>query len=316
MYQMKKYTSPGLIPHRPQTMYQDRSSLYGAHVMAGEFSPTDPKPRLRWTAELHERFVDAVNQLGGADKATPKSVMRVMGVKGLTLYHLKSHLQKFRLGKQLQRDAHEANKDGSPHLKGNGHGASDSKLAITQHPQDMQRNSEARQLQMEVQQRLQEQLEVQRHLQLRIEAQGKYLQSILEKAKETLADHTSASPVLKAAHQELTELASKVICEPSQALNLPNFDSIHLPGLNPPELFTTNNGNSNSNNHHNHGHANHGHGHGHGGHDNNIVGNNNNMLHQQISPSQKNYLTNLSVHPIAEQHHNSNNGNDFNGFRH
>ncbi|EPS64893.1 hypothetical protein M569_09886, partial [Genlisea aurea] len=54
---------------------------------------TDPKPRLRWTGELHERFVDAVTQLGGPDKATPKTIMRVMGVKGLTLYHLKSHLQ-------------------------------------------------------------------------------------------------------------------------------------------------------------------------------------------------------------------------------
>lgn len=28
---------------------------------------TDPKPRLRWTADLHERFVDAVTQLGGPD---------------------------------------------------------------------------------------------------------------------------------------------------------------------------------------------------------------------------------------------------------
>lgn len=28
---------------------------------------SDPKPRLRWTADLHERFVDAVTQLGGAN---------------------------------------------------------------------------------------------------------------------------------------------------------------------------------------------------------------------------------------------------------
>ncbi|XVF20982.1 hypothetical protein REPUB_Repub12eG0051200 [Reevesia pubescens] len=34
---------------------------------------TDPKPRLRWTVELHERFVDAVTQLGGPD-STPFSI--------------------------------------------------------------------------------------------------------------------------------------------------------------------------------------------------------------------------------------------------
>eukprot|EP00250_Pteridium_aquilinum_P015485 c22612_g1_i1 orf=82-438(+) len=65
---------------------------------------TDPRPRLRWTTDLHKRFADAVAQLGGADKATPKSVMRVMNVKGLTLYHLKSHLQKYRLGKQPHKE--------------------------------------------------------------------------------------------------------------------------------------------------------------------------------------------------------------------
>lgn len=50
-------------------------------------------------------------------------------------------------------------------------------------------------MQMEVQRRLHEQLEVQRHLQLRIEAQGKYMQTILEKACQTLAgENMGAAP--------------------------------------------------------------------------------------------------------------------------
>lgn len=28
---------------------------------------TDAKPRLKWTIDLHERFIEAVNQLGGAE---------------------------------------------------------------------------------------------------------------------------------------------------------------------------------------------------------------------------------------------------------
>jgi SHAQKYF class myb-like DNA-binding protein len=34
-----------------------------------------------------------VSDLGGADRATPKAVLRIMGVQGITIYHVKSHLQ-------------------------------------------------------------------------------------------------------------------------------------------------------------------------------------------------------------------------------
>lgn len=48
-------------------------------------------------------------------------------------------------------------------------------------------------MQIDVQRRLHEQLEVQRHLQLRIEAQGKYLQAVLERAKEALKGQNLAT---------------------------------------------------------------------------------------------------------------------------
>ncbi|CAJ1941580.1 unnamed protein product [Sphenostylis stenocarpa] len=99
------------------------------------------RQRLRWTNELHERFVDAVAQLGGPDpKYLPDSSLD--GQKG----------DKKETGDTL------SSIDGSPGMQ------------IT----------EALKLQMEVQKRLHEQLEVQRQLQLRIEAQGKYLRKIIE----------------------------------------------------------------------------------------------------------------------------------------
>ncbi|KAM0896467.1 hypothetical protein ACQ4PT_023172 [Festuca glaucescens] len=129
------------------------------------------RQRLRWTDELHEQFVEAVTQLGGPDRATPKGVLRIMGTPGLTIYHVKSHLQKYRLAKYIpdsSTDGNKAdNKDPGDSLAGLDGSAG---LEI----------SEALKLQMEVQKRLHEQLEVQRQLQLRIEAQGKYLKKIIE----------------------------------------------------------------------------------------------------------------------------------------
>ncbi|CAA7406836.1 unnamed protein product [Spirodela intermedia] len=185
-------------------MFQAKKACMNSHERpmcvqgdSGLVLTTDPKPRLRWTVELHDRFVDAVNQLGGPDKATPKTIMRVMGVKGLTLYHLKSHLQKFRLGKQPHKELNDHNsaKDAGGRavsLDFQGNAASSSGI-MGRATNENYHITEALRMQMEVQRRLHEQLEVQKHLQMRIEAQGKYMQTILEKACQTLAKENTAA---------------------------------------------------------------------------------------------------------------------------
>lgn len=58
--------------------------------------PRSPQPqKLVWTSELHQRFKAAVNALG-IDEAKPHAIQRLMNVEGVTRYHIKSHLQKYR----------------------------------------------------------------------------------------------------------------------------------------------------------------------------------------------------------------------------
>ncbi|KAL5553494.1 hypothetical protein UlMin_040895 [Ulmus minor] len=58
---------------------------------------THRKQRRNWSPELHKRFLNALQQLGGSHAATPKQIREMMKVDGLTNDEVKSHLQKFRL---------------------------------------------------------------------------------------------------------------------------------------------------------------------------------------------------------------------------
>ena len=59
------------IPSSRMAIPQERHLFLqgGGNVPAdsGLVLSTDAKPRLKWTPDLHDRFVEAVNQLGGAD---------------------------------------------------------------------------------------------------------------------------------------------------------------------------------------------------------------------------------------------------------
>ncbi|ESQ28283.1 hypothetical protein EUTSA_v10018902mg [Eutrema salsugineum] len=184
---------------------------------------TDAKPRLKWTCELHQRFIEAVTQLGGPNKATPKGLMKAMEIPGLTLYHLKSHLQKYRLGKSLKFDDNKLEVSSASETQ-ESESKNDSREfrgSVNEENNNLANEgsqiTEALQLQMEVQKKLHEQIEVQRHLQVKIEAQGKYLQSVLMKAQQTLAGYTSSTLGMDFARTELSRLASLV--NPSSSLS-------------------------------------------------------------------------------------------------
>lgn len=133
------------------------------------------KARMRWTPEIHEKFLQCVNELGGCDRATPKGILKLMNVEGLTIYHVKSHLQKYRLARHIPDIARAGN-------SGKARDSSDILPSL-----DMKTGiqiTEALRLQIEVQKQLHEQLEVQRNLQLRIEEQGRCLQKMFEERQK------------------------------------------------------------------------------------------------------------------------------------
>ncbi|XP_058096429.1 myb family transcription factor PHL8-like [Magnolia sinica] len=202
---------------------EDSSSSVHGHTEFGLVLSADAKPRLKWTPDLHQRFVDAVSQLGGIEKATPKAVMKVMGIPGLTLYHLKSHLQKYRLAiNQNSQTCGDNKKEADCTIADYRVGRIDGENTGRTHEQvnESLQIAKALQMQMEVQKKLHEQIEVQQHLQLRIEAQGKYLQSVLKKAQETLAAYSRTSLGLEAAKSEFLELFSTADVEcPSSSIS-------------------------------------------------------------------------------------------------
>nr|ACN85258.1 MYB-CC type transfactor [Oryza alta] len=189
MYEPKPFSS--IVPaHNDPVCHNQQIERISNNVVSnsgGNSSNSNfaTRQRLRWTDDLHDRFVDAVTQLGGPDRATPKGILRIMGVQGLTIYHVKSHLQKYRLAKYIPDPTADGTKSDKKDLG--------DLLADIESSSGME-IGEALKLQMEVQKRLHEQLEVQRQLQLRIEAQGRQVKRPRTSSGEHYQDSNKTNP--------------------------------------------------------------------------------------------------------------------------
>lgn len=69
MYHAKTISTATLVPHKPQVTNQHANTEYlGVSPASNSVnSRGSSKQRLRWTSDLHDRFVDAISQLGGPD---------------------------------------------------------------------------------------------------------------------------------------------------------------------------------------------------------------------------------------------------------
>ncbi|KAL0338007.1 UNVERIFIED_CONTAM: Myb family transcription factor PHL5 [Sesamum calycinum] len=119
------------------------------------------KTRIRWTQDLHDRFVESVNRLGGPDKATPKAILKLMETDGLTI-----SCQKPFAGRSEKK-------------------TSTNNVAQMDVETGMQLK-EALQMQLDVQRHLREQLEIQRNLQMRIEEQAKQLKEMFDQQQRKI----------------------------------------------------------------------------------------------------------------------------------
>ncbi|XP_030932226.1 myb family transcription factor PHL5-like [Quercus lobata] len=162
---------------RRQLLVPDHANqaLNVCHSSSTRPAPSNKK-RIKWTQDLHEQFVKCVNRLGGAEKATPKAILELMDTNLLTIFNVKSHLQKYRTAVHMPDYSVEEISERRTRADGRIPDQLPIKISMQM--------KETLQLQLEVERSLNEQLEVQQNLQLLIEEQQRQLKMMLGQKKK------------------------------------------------------------------------------------------------------------------------------------
>lgn len=78
-----------MVPHKSQGGVEQlaNAGVLGGSAVKIAAAPAggSGKQRLRWTSDLHDRFVDAITQLGGPDSGYFFSILRILSLKNFFL---------------------------------------------------------------------------------------------------------------------------------------------------------------------------------------------------------------------------------------
>ncbi|KAF3626560.1 hypothetical protein FXO38_29186 [Capsicum annuum] len=106
-------SSSSILPHKRISQQDNDDDEETNNDQSSDEScpPRKKKNRMRWTKELHKKFMDAYYQLEADtfDKVVPKRILEIMNEPKVTREKVASHLQKFRSG--LKKHKENLNQD-------------------------------------------------------------------------------------------------------------------------------------------------------------------------------------------------------------
>ncbi|KAL2486880.1 Uncharacterized protein Adt_31636 [Abeliophyllum distichum] len=83
-------SEPTRVQHKRKR--EEDISISEQHEGGKDESNNKKKPRMMWTREMHQKFLEAIEILG-PENAVPKKIVEIMNVPGLTRENVASHLQ-------------------------------------------------------------------------------------------------------------------------------------------------------------------------------------------------------------------------------